>query len=383
MKRLSILGSTGSIGRNALSFAAMHPDRFQVKILAAARNINLLSRQIERFKPEIVVVIDSDRADELRSLLGHARGGLTILTGDEGYRLAASHESIDTVLLAMVGAAGLMPAIAAIEAGKQIALANKETLVMAGELVMALAEKKGVRIFPVDSEHSAIFQCLEGNRDRDLKTVFLTASGGPFRNAPKERFQFIRPKDALSHPTWSMGNKITIDSATLMNKGLEIIEAVHLFSIPCSAIQVLIHPQSIVHSMVGFNDGSVMAQMGVPDMKSAIAYSLSWPERLETGLLFPDFAGLAGLSFEVPDTDKFPSLTFAVEACTQGGTLPAVMNAANEIAVDAFLSEKISFSGIFSLVDNCMGRHKRVDSPDLSAIVGADAWARETAMSLI
>ncbi|MBF0231545.1 MAG: 1-deoxy-D-xylulose-5-phosphate reductoisomerase, partial [Desulfamplus sp.] len=411
-RRLSVLGSTGSIGRNALQIAAMHPDRFDVTVLAAANNVRLLARQIQIFKPEIAVVLNSERAYELKKILSshdlscsdlssccssissqhdlsadnrqylsfydqfnrdkhdmELKGyrydkewrDVKIYWGDSGYTLAASYENVDTVLLAMVGAAGLMPALAAIDAGKHIALANKETLVMAGELVMSRAAEKKVTIYPVDSEHSAIFQCLEGNSFKNLKKIFLTASGGPFRSTPLENFKNIKPEDALNHPTWSMGNKITIDSATLMNKALEIVEAVQLFSVPVYDIEVLVHPQSIVHSMVGFSDGAVMAQMGLPDMKSAISYALSWPERLDLELEFPDFCALGSLYFEPPDRDRFPSLDFAVQACTEGGTLPAVMNAANEVAVNAFLNHQIKFPEIFSIIEKTMAMHRNIN----------------------
>lgn len=417
MKRLSILGSTGSIGRNALKIAAMHPDRFDVTVLAAGNNINLLAEQISLFRPDIAVVLNSERADLLRSLLSSNgnKGSncsylrdIEILWGEKGYTLAASHENVDTVLLAMVGAAGLMPALAAIDAGKHVALANKETLVMAGDLVMERAAEKGVTIYPVDSEHSAIFQCLEGNRHKDLRKIFLTASGGPFRTTPLDKFKDIRPEDALNHPTWNMGSKITIDSATLMNKALEIVEAVQLFNVPVSDIEVLVHPQSIVHSMVGFSDGSVMAQMGLPDMKGAISYALSWPERLGLQLDFPDFTALGHLFFESPDQERFPSLGFAVEACRVGGTLPAVMNGANEVAVHAFLNHQIDFPEIFTIIEKSMNMHKDIVtgsvtklktgagagdqkmlkrsekcSYTLDDVVRADTWARETAASLI
>lgn len=419
MKRLSILGSTGSIGRNALEIAAMHPDRFDVTVLAAANNVNLLARQIAIFRPQIAVVLNRERADLLRTLLSSHEidsnnqigGGplhdVEICWGDKGYAMAASHENVDTVLLAMVGAAGLMPALAAIDAGKHIALANKETLVMAGELVMARAAAAGVTIYPVDSEHSAIFQCLEGNSPKYLKKIFLTASGGPFRNMPFERFKDIRPEDALNHPTWSMGSKITIDSATLMNKALEIVEAVQLFNVPVSDIEVVVHPQSIVHSMVGFSDGSVMAQMGIPDMKGAISYALSWPERLDLKLKFPDFAALGHIVFEPPDRKRFPSLNFAVRACREGGTLPAVMNAANEVAVNAFLDHQINFLEIFTIIEETMNMHENIASNSgvelknremrdksisgrsqacnytLEDVISADTWARESALSLV
>lgn len=382
MKHLSILGSTGSIGTSALDVVRRYPDLFKIKVLTAANNIALLARQIEEFAPEMVAVLDETTAFALaKSLTGNCKP--EILCGESGYVTAAAWESADLVLLAMVGAAGLKPALAAIEAKKQIGLANKETLVMAGEIVMETARANGVDILPVDSEHSAIFQCLRGNLTKDFKQIFLTASGGPFRRRPLEDFSHITLADALNHPTWNMGHKITIDSATLMNKGLEVIEAVHLFGISPDEIQVLVHPQSIVHSMVGFRDGTVMAQMGVPDMKAAIAYALSQPGRLDLDMDFPDFAALGSLAFEPPDVDKFPSLTFAFEACKQKGTLPAVMNAANEVAVQAFLEGRIEFLGIFNIISSTMGRHRRIDNPDLSGIIEADYWARETANSLI
>ena len=254
---------------------------------------------------------------------------------------------------------------------------------MAGDIVMARARENGVDILPVDSEHCAIFQCLQGNRKRDLKKIFLTASGGPFRHLPHDRFKNITPAQALDHPTWNMGAKISIDSATLMNKALEVIEAVRLFDISVDQIQVLIHPQSIVHSMVGFKDGGVMAQLGEPDMMHAIAYAFSYPDRIDLSLNFPDFAAMDGLTFDAPDTKRFPSLEFAYEACRRGGTLPAVMNAANEIAVEAFLKERISFVDIFTLVSRVMGTHTCIDNPELSGIIEADRWAREKAQSLI
>ena len=382
MKRLSILGSTGSIGTSALDVVFMHPDLFDVRVLAAATNVDLLARQIRTFQPETVVVIDELHADRLKRLLGGSRLP-EIVFGDQGYAHGASHENVDLVLLAMVGAAGLMPAIAAIEAQKEVALANKETLVMAGELIMDLAQKNKVGILPVDSEHSAIFQCLAGNRTRDVEKIFLTASGGPFRHTSKEKFSEIKPEHALSHPTWNMGEKISIDSATLMNKGLEIIEAVHLFDLSVNQVEVIVHPQSIVHSMVGFKDGSIMAQMGLPDMKTAIALAFSWPERLDLDLAFPDFTALGSLLFEKPDQERFPSIGFALEACRQKGTLPAVMNGANEVAVQAFLTGRIDFPGIFRMVEKTMDLHKRVDDPTLSDILEADGWARQTALTLI
>lgn len=360
----------------------MHPDKFRVKCLACATNIDLLATQIKAFKPAMVAVLDQQHADRLAKRLS---GGFCpeILWGDSGFMAAAQWADTDMVLAAMVGAAGLAPALAAIDARKQLALANKETLVMAGDIVMARAREKGVDILPVDSEHCAIFQCLQGNQKRDLKKIFLTASGGPFKNLSHDRFKTITPAQALDHPTWNMGAKISIDSATLMNKALEVIEAVRLFDVSVDQIQVLIHPQSIVHSMVGFKDGGVMAQLGKPDMMHAIAYAFSYPDRMDLNLNFPDFASMDGLTFDAPDTKRFPSLGFAYEACRRGGTLPAVMNAANEAAVDAFLRERIGFSDIFTLISEVMDAHTCIDNPELSGIIEADCWAREKAQSLI
>ncbi|OQY50677.1 MAG: 1-deoxy-D-xylulose-5-phosphate reductoisomerase [Desulfobacteraceae bacterium 4572_89] len=388
MKHLSILGSTGSIGKSALDIVRMHPDRFDVKALTGANNIPVLIQQVEEFKPEMVAVLNEVKALELSNGLKKAGIGAgkpmpEILYGQAGYETAAAWQTSDMTLLAMVGSAGLAPALAAIEARKQIALANKETLVMAGEIVMETARKNKINILPVDSEHSAVMQCLQGNRTRDFKKVFLTASGGPFRNLPLDKFSEITLKDALTHPTWDMGQKITIDSATLMNKGLEVIEAAHLFGISHEEIEVVIHPQSIVHSMVGFQDGAIMAQMGIPDMKEAIAYAFSHPDRLDLKTGFPDFAALGSLVFEKPDFEKFLSLGFAIEACKQKGTLPAVMNAANEVAVQAFLEKKIGFLDIFKIISTTMELHTRIDNPDLSGIIEADCWARERAKFLI
>ncbi|MGE0083392.1 MAG: 1-deoxy-D-xylulose-5-phosphate reductoisomerase [Desulfococcaceae bacterium] len=375
-KHLSILGSTGSIGRNTLRIAEMFPDRFAITALTAKSNIDLLAQQVRQFQPLIAVVYDAAGADSLHKLIS-ADTDTEILCGEQGYMSAAAHEKADTVVAAMMGAAGLKPTLAAIDAGKQIALANKETLVMAGELVMKRAKEKHVRILPVDSEHSAIFQCLSGQRREDFDKILLTASGGPFRNTPKEAFASITPEQALKHPNWNMGRKITIDSATLMNKGLEVIEACRLFDVDTDRIQVIVHPQSIVHSMVAYRDGSVIAQLGVPDMKGAIAYALSFPERLPIGQPVPDFAGLQNLTFHDPDLEKFPCLQLAFLACERGGTLPAVLNAANEIAVEAFLDRKISFTAIPVLIQEIMDRHMVNDNPALDDIFEADRWARE------
>ena len=382
MKNLSILGSTGSIGRNTLKIVEMFRDRFEVKALAAANNVELLARQIETFHPEIAVVFDENRALELKNVLP-AGTGVEILYGEDGYRTAATYDSVEMVVTAMVGAAGLMPTLAAIEAGKNIALANKETLVMAGEIVVKKAAEKGISILPIDSEHSAVFQCIAGHRRKDMDKILLTASGGPFLNKSANEFISIKAEEALNHPTWQMGKKISIDSATLMNKGLEVIEAKYLFGISHDMIKVVIHPQSVIHSMVAYRDGAVMAQLGIPDMKGAIAYAMSWPERLPLKQPIPDFANIAALTFQQPDLKKFPCLALAFKACETGGTMPAVLNASNEVAVEAFLNKHISFAGIPELIKNTIEKHSVVKNPSLSDILEADKWARKTVEELM
>ncbi|MCF8052833.1 MAG: 1-deoxy-D-xylulose-5-phosphate reductoisomerase [Desulfobacterales bacterium] len=382
MKTLCILGSTGSIGQSTLDVVARFPDRFRIRALAARKSVERLAEQCRRFRPEAAAVIDAEAADALQRLLG-PNSGVEILHGEEGYRTAATLASIDTVVGAMMGAAGLKPTLAAIEAGKDIALANKETLVVAGAIVMQAAARKGVRILPVDSEHSAIFQCLSGQRRQDLSRILLTASGGPFLRTPASEFADITPEKALKHPNWQMGNKITVDSATLMNKGLEVIEACHLFDVSAENIEVVIHPQSIVHSMVSFVDGSVIAQLGMPDMKGAIAYALSYPERLDIGLFEPDFFQLGSIGFERPDLERFPCLVLAFAAVRQGGTMPAVLNAANEIAVEAFLAGRAGFTQIPAVVEKVMDRVPHTENPGLEELLEADAAAREEARCLV
>ncbi len=382
MKNLSILGSTGSIGCNVLEIVNMFPERFTVKALAAKDNISALARQISRFRPEIAAVFDEAAAVLLKSAVP-AGIGVEILYGEEGYKAAASHASADLVVMAMVGAAGLMPTLSAVAAKKNIALANKETLVMAGDQVIEQAELNQVAILPIDSEHSAIFQCIEGNRKEDLNKIYLTASGGPFLSLPDRKFETIKPEDALNHPNWKMGKKISVDSATLMNKGLEVIEAKYLFGVSKEMIEVVIHPQSVIHSMVSFKDGTVMAQLGIPDMKAAIAYAMSYPERLALNQPEPDFARIGQLTFEKPDVKKFPCLALAYIACDAGKTLPAVLNAANEMAVAAFLENKISFTHIPEIINKTMEKHAVVSSPALGDIIEADLWARKAAMELI
>ncbi len=382
MKHLTILGSTGSIGRSTLSVIRMFPQHFAVKALTAKNNIDLLARQIQLFHPEMAVVYSEQDAVNLNKKLPRA-ANVEILHGQEGYIAAAALDSVDTVVSAMVGAAGLMPTIKAIQAGKHIALANKETLVMAGDIVMNLAKSHQVVIRPVDSEHSAIFQCLDGNRKEDVKKIYLTASGGPFRNLPYGAFSDITPKRALAHPTWQMGEKISIDSATLMNKGLEVIEAKHLFDVSHELIDVVIHPQSIIHSMVAFKDGAVLAQMGHPDMKGAIAYALSYPARMPMDLPMLDFSAIGQLTFEPPDVSRFPCLKLAYGACETGGTMPCVLNAANESAVSAFLNHQILFTQIPEVIDHVMNRHIVMAHPDLESVLAADQWARQVANAWI
>jgi len=375
MKTLSVLGSTGSIGCNVLNIVEMFPQEFAVDVLAAKGNVARLASQIEQFRPALAVVYDEQRAQELRDLIGPAVD-VEILFGDTGYQQAATRDSVDVVVTAMVGAAGLMPTLSGIEAGKTIALANKETLVMAGDLVMQRAAQKGVDILPIDSEHSAIFQCLQGEHQSDVDKILLTASGGPFFRRPREEFKDITLAQALKHPNWQMGKKITIDSATLMNKGLEVLEAKCLFGLSHRAIEVVIHPQSVIHSMVAFHDGSVMAQLGIPDMKVAIAYALSYPMRLPLKQSLPIFDAGLTLTFDQPDLAKFPCLALAFKACETGGTLPAVLNAANEIAVHAFLNESIAFVDIPMVIEQTMNRHAVVPDPELAGILDADQWAR-------
>ena len=381
MKSLTILGSTGSIGCSTLKIAQRFSDRFQIKALTAKTNVDLLAEQIRRFKPQVAAVFDDDHAAKLEAQLPREQK-VDIVYGVEGFCHVARLSGVDMVVGAMVGAAGLEPTLAAIDSGKDIALANKETLVMAGHLVTQMVAQKGVRLLPVDSEHSAIFQCLQGQRRQDLEKIILTASGGPFLDTPNEDFATITPTQALEHPNWDMGAKITIDSATLMNKGLEVVEAKWLFDLTAAQIEVVVHPQSIIHSMVAFCDGSILAQMGIPDMQEAIAYALSHPQRIPLQQPLPDFAALGRLTFRRPDLQRFPCLRLAFEACGEGGTLPAVMNAANEIAVHAFLEQKLAFDRIPAVIGDTMAAHDNDPGQSMEAILRADAWARETARKL-
>ncbi len=382
MKRVSILGSTGTIGVKALAMIDLHRDSFEVVALAARDNIDLLEQQIRQFSPRVVAVGTSKAATALKERIRDVP--VEIGWGDEGVLNAATVSEADIVLTAIVGAAGLLPSLAAIKAGKDIALATKEVMVMAGELVIAEAKARGIRLLPVDSEHSAIFQCLGGNPScAYLKRVLLTSSGGPFRRRPKEDFAAITPKEALQHPTWVMGKKITIDSATLMNKGLEVIEASWFFSLTPQQIDVIIHPQSIIHSMVEFLDGAILAQMGVTDMGLPILYALSYPDRLQTPLPPLDLNALSALTFEPVDHDRFPCVRFAYQALEAGGTYPAVLNAANEVAVDLFLSGRISFLDIAALIAKALDSHRGRKIDSLEVALDADREARELVLAAL
>jgi 1-deoxy-D-xylulose-5-phosphate reductoisomerase len=382
MKKISILGSTGSIGVNTLNVVLQHETQFGVVALAAGRNIDLLKAQIGQFHPLIAAVIDEAHAVRLKESLS-SDCKTEILWGQAGYREVARIAEAELVVSAMVGSAGLVPTLEAIDAGKHIALANKETLVAAGHLVVEKAREKKVRILPVDSEHSAIFQCLNGRRGQNIRRIILTASGGPFRDFSRAQLENVAPADALKHPNWEMGRKITVDSASMMNKGLEIIEAKWLFDMGIDSIDVLIHPKSIVHSMVEFIDGSIIAQMGIPDMRVPIAYALSYPERVPLHDTFLDFLKVTPLEFFQPDPERFPCLQLAYDAGRAGGTLPAVLNGANEVAVEAFLKYKIKFTHISVVIAEALSRHRSLPSPALEEILAADRWSRQEANRII
>lgn len=379
-KNVVVLGSTGSIGESSLKVARDIPERMNVIGLAANRSVESLSGQIEEFGIKQGCLYDPTGLDDLSNRVG---SDVTLHTGEEGLIELATLPDADLVLIAIVGVAGLRPALAAIEAGKDIAVASKEILVMAGETVMTAAREKGVRVLPVDSEHNAIFQCLEDRSSADVSRLILTASGGPFRTLPLEQLADVTKAQALKHPTWEMGQKITIDSATLFNKGLEMIEARWLFDIEMARVDVIVHPQSIVHSMVEFIDSSILAQLSTTDMCFPIQYAITWPERVPNTLPPLDFAELARLDFEAPRWEDFPALTLAKEAGTAGGTLPAVMNAANEVAVSAFLKERIAFPKIWETVSVTMEKHDTIAHPSLEEIINADKEARITATELI
>ena len=376
MKNVVLLGSTGSIGTSTIKVALDLPDRIRLLGLAAGNNAELLLEQTRTHRPEAICIWDPGKAQELRNLLGTST---EVFSGIDGLVRLATLPGADVVLIAIVGTAGLQPALAAIRAGKDIAIASKEILVMAGEIVMREAREHGVNVLAVDSEHSAIFQCLDGKPSNSVRKLWLTASGGPFRTTPKADFAGITVERALKHPSWVMGRKITIDSATLFNKGLEMIEARWLFDIEMGRVGVVVHPQSIVHSMVEFVDGSMLAQLSTPDMCLPIQYALTYPERAASERVQTNLARLGTLTFEEPDLDRFPALALARRAGEVGGTCPAVLNAANEVAVDAFVNGRASFPQIAEIVGRTLDRHRLAQHPTLEQILEADAWARSEA----
>ena len=377
MKNLVLLGSTGSIGVSTLEIVAAYPERFRVLALTGNHNLNALAQQVRRFSPRLVAVPDVERAQILRALVADL--DVEVLSGLQGLRACAAIAEADLVVSAITGFAGLEPTLAAIEAGHDVALANKETLVAAGALVTSRARARGLRIYPVDSEHSAIFQALQGQREAQVRRLILTASGGPFYQSPPEEIERATPEAALNHPRWRMGKKVTIDSATMMNKGLEVIEAHWLFDMPEEKIAVQIHPQSIVHSMVEYVDGALIAQLGVPDMKIPIAYALAFPERLRLDLPPLDLCTLGSLTFAAPDDRRFPCLSIAREALRRGGTVPAVMNAANEVAVACFLNRAIQFGQIAEVIRETLEQHSPCAVTDLETVIEADREGRQTA----
>lgn len=382
MKNITLLGSTGSIGTSALKIIDANKDKYRVIALTGGRNLDLLEEQVRRFRPKGVALLEEGLADTLRTRLS---GDIKteVFSGREGFIHLATLDETDTVISAMTGAAGLVPTYAAVEEGKNIALANKETMVLAGELVMNRAQEKGASVLPIDSEHCAILQCLQGHPAEDLRRIILTASGGPFRNFSLEEMASVTPEQALRHPNWNMGRKITIDSATLMNKGLETIEAKWLFGLNMDQISIVIHPQSIVHSMVEYKDGSIIAQMGVPDMMIPISYALSFPRHLDTPLPILEIEEVGSLSFEKCERERFKCLDLALRAADIGGSMPAVMNGANEIAVDAFLGNMIEFLQIPVLIEKTMDAHETFQLDGIESVMAADIWAREKGREIL
>jgi 1-deoxy-D-xylulose-5-phosphate reductoisomerase len=380
-RKIAILGSTGSIGTQALEVIEANSEQFDVEVLTAQNNADLLIEQSLKFIPNCVVIGNELLYDKVHAALDPA--GIKVYSGAKSVESVVQMDSIDIVLTSMVGYAGLLPTIKAIEAGKHIALANKETLVVAGEIITKLAEAKGVNIFPVDSEHSAIFQCLTGEFHNPIEKIVLTASGGPFRGKKREELLNVTRAQALKHPNWVMGAKITIDSASLMNKGLEVIEAKWLFGLEASQIDVIVHPQSIIHSLVQFQDGSMKAQMGLPDMKLPIQFALGYPNRLKSNFPRFDFINYPSLTFEQPDTETFRNLQLAFNAMAKGGNLACIMNAANEIAVDAFLQDKIGFLQMSDLIETCMQKVAFIESPSIDDYIQTDEATRRLATTLI
>ena len=376
MKKISILGSTGSIGTQTLDVVRKNRDKFEVVAISANSSINLLLEQIKEFKPRYVAVYNENSAKELKEMIP-SDIKIEVLSGMEGLIIISSLDEIDVLLTAIVGMIGLVPTLEAIKKGKTIALANKETLVTAGQLVMEEAKKRNVAIIPVDSEHSAIFQCLNGESKKEIESIILTASGGPFRGKSKNDLINVTKNEALKHPNWSMGRKISIDSSTLMNKGLEVIEAKWLFDVNPDKIDVVVHPQSIIHSMVQFVDSSIIAQMGCPDMKLPIQYALTYPERILNDFERLDFSKLSSLTFEKPDLNTFPCLKLAYDSLNMGGTYSAVLNASNEVLVNEFLEDKIKFYDIPYYIEKTLDAHKSIEKPTLEEILYTDNWSRE------
>ena len=380
MKKISLLGSTGSIGVNTLDVVGRNPESFQVLAMSAGSNIDLFAEQIRKFKPKIASLFDTTKISTLKERVADL--DVEIIIGDEGSIAVATLPETDVVVSGVVGSAGLIPAIEALKAGKNLALANKETLVIAGELVLREAEKTNSQIIPIDSEHSAIFQALNGEKKERIKKIILTASGGPFRTFNLDQMENVTVKDALNHPNWDMGAKITIDSSTMMNKGLEYIEAKWLFGVD-TPVDIIVHAQSIIHSMIEFVDTSIMAQLGIPDMRVPIAYALTYPDRFECNLPSLDLASMGDLTFEAPDFERFPCLQLAIDAMEIGQTMPAILNAANEIAVQAFLDELIPYKDIAELIRMVMHNHRPSPLNELQDVLNADKWAREETTKLI
>ena len=381
MRTIALLGSTGSIGMSTLDLVRQFPDRFKVDGLVAGENLKRLVSQIREFAPRCVAIKNEQDIPRLRELLGKNR--VEVLHGEQGATAVSTAHEVDVVVAAIVGGAGLLPTLAAVRAGKEVALANKEALVMAGEIFVSTAKQKGVRLLPVDSEHSAIFQCLQGNRQDEVDKLILTASGGPFLRTPLKLLNRATVAQALKHPNWKMGRKITIDSATMMNKGLEVVEARWEFGMDPEQIDVVIHPQSVVHSMVRYQDGSIIAQLGVPDMRIPIAYALTYPHRLKGGWKPLDLTQHGELNFLPVDSKRFPALQLAYAALKEGGTMSAVLNAANEVAVAAFLERKVGFRDIHRIIDKTMQAHVPRRPKEVNEVLEVDRWARQTASSLI
>ncbi len=377
MMQIALLGSTGSIGASTLDVVRRYPDHYRIAGLAAGGNVELLAEQVREFHPRLVALSDPAAAARLRQLVGS--GGTEVCDGIEGATVVATMDEADMVVAAIAGSAGLVPTYSALRSGKNVALANKETMVMAGSLITRAAQERGCRIIPVDSEHSAIFQLLEGRRLQDVRRIVLTASGGPFLGCGRQELEQVTPEQALNHPRWKMGRKVTTDSATLMNKGLEIIEAHWLFGMPAEQIGVVVHPQSIIHSMIEFVDGTVLAQLSQPDMRAPIAYALSCPERLQDIVTPLDFARIGSLSFFEPDMECFPTIRLAYRALQSGGLMPAVMNAANEVGVEKFHERAISFTAIAQLIEMVMDAYTGGSSDSMEAVLDADRWARHEA----